>query len=300
MANILVILAVTFWGLSFIATKITLDYLNPFELIAVRFLLAIPVLYIISRLKDIKMNLKRGDLPIFLISSLILGGHFVIQAFGLVYTSATNTAWLIATVPAFIAILSALFLKEKLTLKKILGIIVASAGVVLMVSRGDLGTIDWIKSTGDWIILGSCISWATYTIITRPVTQRYHPMNMIIFFMITPALILAGYVLYNSPFSRFTELPSHILILLLFLGIFCLGLAHWFWLEGLSRKGATEVGVFLYLEPIVTTIAAVSIISEDFSIFAALGALLILFGVYIVQKKIGVDRKLTKIADSTE
>lgn len=283
--NIILLLAVTLWGLSFIATKMVLDFLTPVEIIAVRLMMGIPVLYLVLKIKKVKMKFTWSDYPVLLIASVILGFHFIIQAVGLIYTTATNTAWLIATIPAFIAVMSYIFLKEKLTFLKIIGIIIATCGVILLVSRGKLSSLEWLRSTGDWIIMGSCITWSIYTIVTRNITRRHNPISVSLALLIVPALGLVIYVLSTTSLTKFSNLPCEIILALIFLGVFCLGIAHWLWLEGLSKKGATDVGVFLYFEPIATTIAAIPILGENLTLFIVFGAILIISGVYLVEKK---------------
>ncbi|PKK82862.1 MAG: hypothetical protein CVT49_11775 [candidate division Zixibacteria bacterium HGW-Zixibacteria-1] len=285
MVNFLLLLAVTFWGLSFVGTKIALAYLTPIEIVTARMFLGVPVLFLIMRFKRIAFHFEKGDYVIILIASMLLGIHFLIQAKGLIYTTATNTAWLIATIPIFIAFLSYLFLKEKLNIFKISGIAVATVGVLLLISNGHFSDFGWIRSTGDWIILASCVTWSVYTIITRNITRRVNPLAVSLGILLPPAIILIIYTLGATPPTKFLHLPWHIFLVLVFLGVICLGLAHWLWLEGLSRKGATDVGVFLYFEPIATTVAAIPILGEQLSIFLIIGAILIISGVYMVQKR---------------
>jgi drug/metabolite transporter (DMT)-like permease len=285
MINLLLVIAVTLWGLSFIGTKMALEYLTPVEIIAVRLLLGTPVLYAVIRLKGIEIQFRKADYIVIVPASIILGGHFVIQALGLIYTTATNTAWLIATIPIFIAVMSRIFLKERLTRQKILGIALATLGVILLVSRGRWADLDWLNSVGDWIILSSCITWSVYTIITRNITRSHSPLTLIFSILLLPAVLLPLYTVISTPITKFAELPPSIVGILIFLGVFCLGIAHWLWLEGLSKKGATEVGVFLYFEPVVTTLAAIPILGEGMTVFALSGAVLILAGVYMVERR---------------
>ncbi|MFH2035346.1 MAG: DMT family transporter [Candidatus Zixiibacteriota bacterium] len=286
MVNLILILTVTFWGLSFIATKMALDYLNPFEIIAIRLILGVPVLYLVLKFKRIKPTINKNDIWRITIASLVLGIHFIIQATGLIYTSATNTAWLIATIPAFIAVASYIFLKEKLTGLKIGGIAIASAGVILLVSHGNLNNLDWLKSVGDWIILSSCFTWVIYTILIKNLTGRYNPLSLSFIIFLIPTILLAVFILISSPIARFTSLPVSIILLMVVHGVLFMGIAHWFWNYGLSRKGATEVGVYLYFEPVVTTVAAAPILGERITPILIIGALLIILGVYLVECKL--------------
>ncbi|UCD17049.1 MAG: DMT family transporter, partial [Candidatus Zixiibacteriota bacterium] len=133
MANLILLTVVVLWGVSFVGTKMALAYLTPVEVVTIRILLALPVLRIVLALKKGKIVFTGSDYKILLTASLILGVHFLIQAVGLNYTTATNTSWLIATIPVFIAGTSYIFLRERLTFRKIGGIAIAAAGVVLLV-----------------------------------------------------------------------------------------------------------------------------------------------------------------------
>jgi len=285
MVNILLLLAVIFWGLSFIGTKMALEYLSPFEIIGIRLMLGLPVLYTVMKLKGVKVRLDRAEYPVIIGASLLLGIHFLIQAAGLIYTSATNTAWLIATIPVFIAVLSYFILKERMSARRIVGIIIATAGVLLLISDGRINSLGWLESTGDWIILSSCVTWSFYTILTRDITRVHNPLGLSCCILVIPTVLLVAYMFAFTPPDKIISLPADIIGVLVFLGVFCLGIAHWFWLEGLSKKGATEVGVFLYIEPVVTTAAAGPLLGERIGLFLVLGAVMITGGVYLVQRK---------------
>jgi drug/metabolite transporter (DMT)-like permease len=285
MTNILLALTVVFWGLSFIATKMALDYLTPIQIIALRLILGTPVLYMAALAKKSKMRFRNKDFFAITAASITLGIHFLIQAVGLKYTSATNTAWLIASIPVFIAVMSALFLKEKLSPLQISGIAVAAVGIFLLISKGRLNALLSLTAAGDWIILSSAITWGIYTILTKRLSGVHNPLPLSVGVLILPTLLLNLYAAATTPITTLLALPLKIVAAIIFLGIFCLGLAHWFWLEGLSRKTAAEVGAFIYLEPIITTIAAVPLLNEKLTIFSAIGAVLIIAGVYLAQTR---------------
>ena len=285
MINILLLLAVIFWGLSFIGTKMSLEYLTPSEIITIRFLLGLSVLLIVKKVRKINLNFKRSDLKMIIIVALLFGFHVVLQAFGLIYTSATNTAWLIATCPVFIAIASRIVLKENLNRRKVIGILVATFGVILLISKGKLGNLGWLQSVGDWIILFTCITWTIYTIMTRKLTKSYNPLAVMVAILIIPAICLSLFTLSTSPLHKFIDLPYHIVLILIGLGVICAGVAQWIWLEGITQKGAIRTGVYLYFEPVVTTLAAMPILGETLNIAGFVGAGLILGGIYLVERQ---------------
>ncbi|MEE9442162.1 MAG: DMT family transporter [candidate division Zixibacteria bacterium] len=149
MISVLLIIAVWLWGISFVATKLCLDYLTPAEIISARFILAMPFLYIISRHRKLSYSFVRGKWILLLFCGIIIAAHLLIQVEGMKTTTATNTAWLIATIPIFIAVFSIIFLKERLYFFQIGGIAIAAMGVILLISRGKLSDLDYLKSYGD-------------------------------------------------------------------------------------------------------------------------------------------------------
>ncbi len=112
MARVLLLAAVVIWGWTFVATKICLRYLDPLELLSLRFLIALPFLLAVVGMRRIRLDFK-GHLRPLLLGSGILAVHFVIQITGLQYTTATNTGWIIAVIPLVMALLAFAILGER-------------------------------------------------------------------------------------------------------------------------------------------------------------------------------------------
>lgn len=284
-AKLFLILAVIFWGWSFVFTKLLLQFVTPVELLGLRLLLALPVLFIIIRIKRLPFAFTKPDYRKVLLGAGIITAHFLIQITGLKYTSATNTGWIISVTPLVMAALSYLILKEKIGTKEIIGILVATTGILLLVSGGRITSLDWLNSIGDWMVLASAHTWALYTIATRDISRKYHPLTVTFSILLPAAIITIGYMLFTSDWSSFLTIPAEPMIALLILGIACLAVAHWFWQEGVAAIGAARAGIFLYLEPVATTFLAVPYLHEQFGLFTAIGGGMVLAGVFIAQKK---------------
>lgn len=283
MTSLLLITAVVLWGLSFVATKLCLPHLTPAEIIAARFLLALPVLLVIVRIKRLSFALLRHQWKTTLACALVLVVHLVIQVEGMKTTTATNTAWLITTIPVFIVILSYFFLRERITRYQALGMAIAAFGVLLLVSRGKFTSLDFMRSYGDWLVLASAVTWSIYTILGKKLAGS-HPLAVTTAVLALSAIILAPPVLITSGLKPFLTLRIETVVALLFLGVFCMALAYWFWAEGLKRKTAGRVGVYLYLEPVSTMIAAPFILSEPITPSLVGGGALVVFGVWLVER----------------
>jgi drug/metabolite transporter (DMT)-like permease len=282
-SSFLLLLPVVFWGVSYIAIKVVLTELEPVEMISVRFLLAVPVLYVIIRKKGL------SPWPVAMYGKLIIAAgviflHFWVMATGMKETSASNTAWILTTAPIFIALLSWMYLKEAFNASQWLGVLLAAGGVVFLTYNGDMANLRWINSRGDIIVLGSCVTWAFYTVGTREITTKVHPLVATFWMTGVAGLVFVPYTLCTSGYEKFLSLQPVTLVSLVFLGVFCLAIAFWLWSEGLARATAAEVGVWLYVEPLITVAAAGILLSEPVTLWLAIGAALISLGVYVAEK----------------
>ena len=193
---------------------------------------------------------------------------------------------IIAITPLTIAVLAAFVLSEPIPRAMRIGIAIASVGIALLVSRGELDSLDWLSSPGDWLALMSTATWAVYTIATRDLSRARDPV--VVAFAMTAPLGIAALLLpfVTTAWTPLGALPLDATLALAFLGLFGVALAQWFWQTGVAKLGAAKAGLFLYLEPLVTTAVAVPVLGERFGLFAALGGALVLIGVFCSQRRV--------------
>ena len=283
LVRLMLLLAVTFWGWSFVATKVALKYVSAPELIGLRYMLALPVMAVIIIGRGLPIRFSSKEWGRIAIAAGVITTHFLIQVIGINYTSATNTGWIISVTPLALAVLSYLFLKEKLGRKQAAGIALATAGILLLVSRGSLSNFDWLRSVGDWLVLGSAHTWAIYTIVTRDISRRHEPLVVTFCILLLSSVVFFAYMLIMSDWGAIMNMPADGKAAVAFLGVFCLAIAFWFWQEGVARLGAAQAGFFLYLEPLATTALAVPYLGEPFGPFAIVGAAAVLSGVILAE-----------------
>ncbi|MBN1213216.1 MAG: DMT family transporter [candidate division Zixibacteria bacterium] len=291
-ARVFLLLCVVFWGWTFVATKIVLEYLNIFEIFGLRLLLALPVLFIIIRVKKLRFDFTRKEKNQLIIGGLIMTAHLFLQILGLKYTSATNTGWIVGVTPLVMALMSYLILREKLGWRGVFGITISTTGIVFLMSRGNLLNLDWLTSVGDWLVLATSHTWALYTIAVRDVVRRKDPLVVTFAVLLPSAVVMFGYMCCGSSWSKLFLLPLEPMLALIFLGVLGLAVGHWFWQEGVKRIGAARAGIFLYLMPVATTALAVPYLHESFGLFTALGGLLVLTGVWYSERKPAKSRSV--------
>ena len=283
MTYILLLIAVVIWGSTFVATKICLEHMSTLQLVASRFLIAAPMLYLIARLRRASFGYRALARPLT-IGAGIFSVHFLIQTWALEFTTATNSGWIVAITPLTIAIMALLVLKEAIPPAMRAGLVIATLGIVLLVSGGELASLDWLSSVGDWLMLLSTGTWALYTVLTRDLSRARDPV--VIAFTMTLPLAAAALVLPFAldDWTPLRALPPNALFALFFLGLAGVALAQWFWQTGVARLGAAKAGLLLYLEPLTTTALAVPLLGEPFGPMGALGGLLVLSGVFAAQR----------------
>lgn len=281
--RLLLLFCVIVWGWTFVATKICLAYLDPYELVGLRFAIGLPLLFAVIRFQRIHIEFSKREYRALAFGSAIIALHFIMQAIALNYTSATNTGWIIAVTPLALTVLSFLILRERIGTKEVLGIVVATAGILLLISRGEFTSLGRLSSVGDWLILASAHTWALFTIATRDVSRSRNPMTVTLMVFMPVTLLCLLYVILFKDIRTIMTLPPEPLIALLFLGV--LGtLTQWFWQIGIANIGAARAGIFLYLEPVATTSLAVPLLRESVGILTIVGGLLVLAGVWWSQR----------------
>lgn len=277
-------LAVLFWGASFIATKYLLDELTPETIISMRLILAILFLLMIAlfQKRDFSINLKSHTYILLL--AIIAVFHLWIQVTGLKFTTASNTGWIIGTAPIFMALLGLFFFKEKLNALKVTGIIIATFGLLLLVGNGNPTNIDLIKNKGDLLVLSSAFTWGIYSMVNKKISLNYSPVMTILYLFIMMAIIIIPFTVTETAINSIIKLSCVGWISILFLGLLCSGVSYVIWAYALREMESAKVGAYLYFEPFVTVIAAWIFLNEDITLFMILSGLIITAGVYLVNK----------------
>ncbi len=279
------LLAIIFWGASFIATKYLLGELTPETIISMRLILAIALLLLIALIqkRDFTINLKSHSY-IFILA-VIAVFHLWIQVTGLKFTTASNTGWIIGTAPIFMALLGLIFFKEKLNAIKILGVIIATVGLLLLVGKGNLTNIDLIKNKGDLLVLSSSFTWGIYSMVNKKISLNYSPVMTILYLFIMMAIIIIPFTVSESSIKSVVNLSGVGWIAILFLGLLCSGVAYVIWAYALREMESAKVGAYLYFEPFVTVITAWVFLREDITLLMILSGLIITAGVFLVNKE---------------
>jgi drug/metabolite transporter (DMT)-like permease len=280
-------LTVIIWGGTFIATKIALREVSPVTVVWMRFTLGVVILGSTVFFRNQFSVPDRKDLAYFALLGFIgITFHQWLQSTGLQTAQATTTAWIVATIPIFIALFGWLFLRETLGPLKIVGILLAAVGVILVVANGDLGSVlhGQFGSFGDLLILISSPNWAIFTVFSRNGLKR-HPATRMMFYVMSFGWLFTSILFFSGHnLSQISQLRLDGWVSLAILGILGSGIAYIFWYDALQVLSVAETGAFVYLEPFVTVIVAALLLSEPLLWSSILGGGIILFGVWLVNR----------------
>lgn len=275
------LVAVIFWGVSFVATKAALQEVSPVTLIFSRFAIGAVVLLAIVR----ELPPRHAWRSLALMGFVGVFVHQMLQAYALTMTSATSTGWLIGITPIWSALLSAIVLRERFGFWKSAGLAAGFAGALLVVTRGDFSPAVFGRPStlGDLLILISTVNWAVYSVTGHATIRSLGPRRATAGAMLFGALMLAPFFVAAKGWQEWPNLSPRGLSALLFLAIGCSAVGYLFWYGALERIEVSRVAALLYLEPLVTFVAAMLLLGERVSATVVAGGLLVLTGVVISQ-----------------
>lgn len=280
--------AVVVWGGSFIATKIAVGQMSPVAVVWLRFAMGIPILGAAVFLRKQFAWPKPAEWGYFALLGFIgISFHQWLQSNGLQTAQATTTAWIVSTAPVFIALLAWMVLKERITLVQGFGVGVALLGVIVVVSKGNLGNFfaGQFGVIGDFLIFISAINWAVFSILSRRGLKE-HPSTRMTFWVMTLGWLITSVAFFTQggP-AQLPHLDSRGWVAMIFLGIFTTGLAYIAWFDALASLPATQTGAFLYIEPLTSMVVASLILGEQVTWASLLGGAVILLGVWLVNRE---------------
>jgi drug/metabolite transporter (DMT)-like permease len=284
------LLACVLWAVSFIATKKALESTPPLTVVALRLIVSAVcfVAWLAVTRRRLALPALRGFAGRLIILSLCGGGlHYGLQTVGLQYTSASNGSLYAATAPLTIAILGVLFLGERPTLGKTLGILVALSGVLTVMGldelRGfELGGRVW----GDLLVLTSIVLWGVFTVLGKKAVNRLGApiVTTVVTILAAATMIPVGFVELEYRGRSLGALSLEAWLAIAFLGVGCSFLATLLYFVALETSESQKVGVFLYAIPPMTALVAYFALNEALGARFIIGSALVIGGVFLTER----------------
>lgn len=285
---IMMMIAVISWAFAFPLIKIGLnDGLSFINLTIMRFFfvtIGFILLLLLQKNKFSKLQ-KQDIIPIFLLGFFGITIYHLGLNYGEQYISPGAASLIIATIPIQIIIFASIFLNEKIPKKKILGIITALAGVVIISIWGSKNaTIEINYITGAAAVLVAAIMGALYTVAGKKLLTKYNGLSLTTYAMLLNSICLIP-LIRNSLFTQIPQLSYTTWMALIFLGFVSTVVGYIIWYVALETKTASEVSVYLYLIPIISTIISYMLFKDPITPLFIIGGILVIIGLVIVNSK---------------
>lgn len=276
------------WGSNFISMKYLLRSIDPVELVLLRLILGSLIFGVILLVSShaFPRFTRREWGWLAIIGTLGITINIFAVAFGTQLIPAGLASLIVTSNPVFTALLSRAILHESLTRQKVLGILIAFAGfLIVLVWGGPDATFNLHNSLGVLITLFGPSAWALYTILSKPYLKRCPPTQFAGIVTIVGALPALPLLLFDHrifvDMTRFG--PSQWLATLVTTGL-ALVLSYALWYRGLRDLQPTQVAVYIYMVPVFGVLGSWLVLGEPITIFVLIGGATILFGVMLTNR----------------
>ena len=289
LAYLLLIFTTIFWSGNFIVGKAASLYqIPPFSLNFYRWFFAGLILFpftfkeLINKKNYIFKNI--GFFIILGISSITIFNSIVY--YSLYYTQVISGVLMISTIPVWIIFIASILNIEKTNAFQIIGVGLSLIGVIFIITKADLNLIKNLEfNKGDLSMIVAMFAWAVYSALLKKKKYEISQLALLQVVIILGLIFLIPIYFIEMNLGHLIVLELPFYLTLSYVVIFPGLLAFFFWIKGISIIGANRAGVFLHLMPIFGAIMAMIIFDEKFMSYHLLGAIFILAGITLSNKK---------------
>lgn len=279
------IVAMVFWGMSFVWSTQVYENLNPTATIFLR--LVVATIFFTAILFTFRLNEKvnKKHLKLFALAAMFEPFlYFIFEGYGLKNSSPVIGAGIIAMIPLVTPIAARIFLKERLTTMNVVGFIISFVGVIVLLLNKDLEFTASPK--GILFLCGAVLVAVGYSIALIRLTKLYKPLTITWMQNIIGMIYFIPLTIIMERFepSNFANVGGYI-VPLVCLGVFCSSLAYALWAFTFSKLGASRANVYSNLIPVFTAIFSYFIIHEALTPNKIIGILVVVVGLILSQIK---------------
>lgn len=274
-----------FFGASAILGKLALQGFPPVAIVGFRVGGGAIAFYLLQRFRgNLRLENKKHYLyfAIFALFGIVLNQFLFFT--GLSLTTATNTSLLAVLIPVFAIVVSAAVGNDILTWRKILGIFIAACGVVYLIDPMK-ASFSSATTQGDILIILNSLSYAIYLAIAKKLVSHYGALKSIAWLFIFGSFVNVPFGLYSLSSVDLGNVGSTAWLSLAAVIIFPTILAYYWNAWALARVEPSVVAVYVYLQPIIGTVLAITILGEEWKNRLFLAMILIFVGVFLVTRK---------------
>lgn len=279
--------------------KIALRDFDPLTFGIIRFVISVILLNLFLILIGKPLIPKRKDwFWIVVLGFLAIPANQGLLFFGLQYTTPGHSALLYGLTPVLVYLFAIPILKERFFLKKLIGILMAFTGVVIVLLDRNI-TIEPKFALGDIIIFFGVIAWALYTVFGKKLVKRLGSILAITYTMTFGTLIFIPIGGYDAATFNYANVTGLSWIAVLFTAVITSGIAYPVWYWALKYMEASKLSVFIYFQPILATILSYIFLAEQLTTNFVVGGIVVLMGVFIAERLNGKREAVIEAPDMT-
>lgn len=289
--HLVAFLTVAIWGTTFVATKVLmLNGLSPAQIFTLRFSIAY-ILMLLFYHKQLFANSWKDEAKMMLLG--VTGGslYFLSENEAMNFTTTTNTSLIVCSCPLFATILVRLvYRSSRINGIQLLGSLLSFMGMIIVVLNGRF--VLHLSPVGDALAFTACMCWAVYSLLMKSVTHQYSAAFITRKVFFYGVLTILPYYIFMPGFPSidiFTK--PQVIGNLLFLGCLASMICFLTWNWCISKLGAVKATNWVYFNPITTMIFASWVLGEKITIYFLIGAVCILLGMYIADRKTQKEEK---------
>ncbi len=276
-----------------VAKDLMPEYITPFGFIFCRVSGALFLFWLFSSFGK-KEKVNRKDLFRMAACGIFgVAGNQLMFFYGLNLTSPINAAIIMTSNPILVLIISAILIKEKITVSKIGGIFLGLAGAAGLILYNNPLSVTPSNVLGDLFIFLNASSYAIYLVLVKPLMQKYKPITVIKWVFLFGFLIVIPFGYNDFLTVEWESFTSPIWLAFLFVIICTTFLAYLLNIYGLKELNPTVVSTYIYSQPIIATLFALSLSKDELSWVKVVATAAIFTGVYLVSKKKKVVAKIS-------
>ena len=282
--HLLAFFTVFVWSTTFVSSKIILQYMTPAQLVIIRFFLGYIALWVFKPKPLIINNIKK---EIYFILAGLFGVtlYFLFENIALLYSMASNVGIIVSVVPFFVAICSVIFLKEPLPkISFFIGFVLAMLGICIIGIK-DFTSVHF-SPLGDFLALMATVVWAFYSVTLKKIsTFNYNILQTTRRIFMYGVIFLIPIALHNGPLDLSVFTNIKILGNILFLSFLASATCYTTWSIAQEKLGVVKTSVYIYLSPVITTVASAIVLKENITFMTIVGICLTLGGLILSQSK---------------
>ena len=281
------ILTALFWGGTFVAGRIVSQDVAPFSTAFLRFAVASVFLLVLTWKVEGTLP-KPNKSQLIALVALGMTGIFTYNVLffkGLKIIEASRASLIVATCPVFIAIFSALFMKERIGLIKGLGVVISVGGAGVVVSKGSMSEIfKGSVGRGELFILGCVLCWVAYSLIGKAAMKSLSALVCVSYSSAIGAIALFVPAVFEGLLQNARHASFVDWLCIFFLGVFGTVIGFVWYYQGVKSLGPTQAGLFINFVPIFAILSALLILGESVTLSLAAGAAMVISGAYLTNR----------------